>query len=283
MPGIHVDDFFRQKRSASEIKSQILSEYFKAWAAILLHGQKYKRINKITYIDLFSGPGRYDDGKPSTPIKILDSIIDSEGTFVDFNKGVQTIFNDKDKKLINRLKDNINALSYYDRLKHKPIYFNQEASHELLHSCLTEGVLTLTFLDPLGYGYDQSMLFSSVQSWGSDLFVLFNVNRIRAAVMNDKVRANMRGIFSDYLKTIQQYYIENEKPHDREAFIVGSFERMFIREGYKTMKFKVNFIDRNQTSHYLFFISKVDLAIQRAKEIMTKYSDVQPDGVPLLQ
>jgi len=64
MPGISLSDFFKEKRSASEIKSEILNEYFKAWAAILLKGQKYKKIEKILYVDLFSGPGLYDCNSP---------------------------------------------------------------------------------------------------------------------------------------------------------------------------------------------------------------------------
>ncbi|HOY20314.1 MAG TPA: hypothetical protein PLC89_23580 [Haliscomenobacter sp.] len=74
MPGINLSDFFKEKRSASEIKSEILNEYFKAWAAILLKGQSYKQIEKILYVDLFSGPGLYENGSQSTPIKILNSI-----------------------------------------------------------------------------------------------------------------------------------------------------------------------------------------------------------------
>lgn len=83
MAGISLSDFFSKKRETSEIKSEFLNEYFKAWAAIMLKGQNFKKIDKILYVDLFSGPGIYDDGKESTPIKILKSINQSKGTFVD--------------------------------------------------------------------------------------------------------------------------------------------------------------------------------------------------------
>ena len=114
MPGISLSDFFREKRNASEIKSEILTEYFKAWAAILLVGQQYQQINKLLYLDLFSGPGLYDDGEPSTPIKILDCINNSKGKSIDFDKHVQTIFNDKTDKIVTKLKSNIEGLEYYD-------------------------------------------------------------------------------------------------------------------------------------------------------------------------
>lgn len=281
MPGISLSDFFKRKRSASEIKSEILNEYFKAWAAILLGGQKYKNIDKLLYVDLFSGPGLYDDGKPSTPIKILNSIYNSNGKIIDFNKSVLTIFNDKNTRLSNKLKENIESLPFYNDLIHKPIIANEIATDSILKEALQSGIPSLTFIDPLGYGYSQKMLLYSVENWGSDLFVLFNINRIRAAVKNKLVKKNMLGIFAEYYDSISNYYSVELSPYKREKFILEVFERIFSDRGYKSLKFKVNFPNRKQTSHYLFFISRVNIAITRAKEIMTKYSDVQPDGVPI--
>lgn len=281
MSGISLSDFFKEKRDASEIKAEILNKYFKAWFAILLKGQKYKKVDKLLYIDLFSGPGYYDDGKASTPIKILNSVYESGDAFVDYALPVQTIFNDKSKKIVNRLRKNIHALPYYDQLKYKPIIGNEPASQFILDKLLDDNTPSLTFIDPLGYGYDQEMLLHSVRSWGSDLFVLFNINRIRAAILNKKVEKNMFGIFTEYFILIQNYYKKERSPHKREKYIVEVFEKIFEDKGYMTLKFKVNFPKRNQTSHYLFFVSKAELAITKAKEIMTIYSDSQNDGVPL--
>lgn len=281
MPGISLSDFFKEKRSASEIKSEILNEYFKAWAAILLRGQRYKKINKLLYVDLFSGPGLYENGKPSTPIKILNSINESKGQYIDFDKSVKTFFNDKSPKLIKDLKKNIEELPYYDQLTHKPVIANEVASQQLLERYLNSNIPSLTFIDPLGYNYTQNMLLYSVKNWGSDLFMLFNFNRIRAAIRNKLVRENMEGIFTSYYDEISAFYKKESSPHKREEFIIKTFEKIFIDKGYYILKFRVSFPNRNQTSHYLFFISKVKLAITRAKEIMTKYSDVQDDGVPL--
>ncbi|MCK0192689.1 three-Cys-motif partner protein TcmP [Arenibacter sp. F20364] len=281
MPGISLSDFFKEKRTASEIKSEILNEYFKAWAAILLKGQQYRKIERLVYVDLFSGPGLYDDGKPSTPIKILNSINQSKGQFIDFDNAVKTFFNDKSERLANDLKENIENLPYYDEITHKPVIANEPASQKMLEEYLQSASPSLTFIDPLGYNYTQNMLLYSVKNWGSDLFMLFNFNRIRAAIRNKKVKENMQGIFSSYYDEILEFYKKEERPHEREEFIIKTFQKIFADKGYYILKFKVNFPNRNQTSHYLFFISKVHLAITRAKEIMTKYSDIQDDGVPL--
>lgn len=281
MPGISLSDFFKEKRTASEIKSEILNDYFKAWAAILLKGQQYKKIDKLVYVDLFSGPGLYDDGKPSTPIKILNSINQSKGQFIDFDIAVKTFFNDKSEKLANELKKNIENLPYYNNITHKPIIANEPASQKMLEEYLQSSNPSLTFIDPLGYNYTQNMLLYSIKNWGSDLFMLFNFNRIRAAIRNKKVKENMQGIFSSYFDEIFEFYKNEERPHEREEFIIKTFQKIFTDKGYYILKFKINFPNRRQTSHYLFFISKVHLAITRAKEIMTKYSDIQEDGVPL--
>ena len=280
MPGISLSDFFKEKRSASEIKSEILNEYFKAWAAIMLKGQSYKPIEKILYVDLFSGPGLYENGSPSTPIKILNSIYSSKGTFIDYDNHVQTFFNDKDIKIINDLIRNISNLDYYEKLKYKPIILNDSANFEMLKKAFEENIPALTFIDPLGYGFTQEMLMFAIRNWGSDLFMLFNFNRIRAAIKNNKVEQNMVEIFGNHLPKLQEYYNKEPSPQKREMFIIETFQSIFEDKGFMTLRFKVNFPDRDQTSHYLFFISKVKLAITRAKEIMSKYSEYQEDGIP---
>jgi three-Cys-motif partner protein len=52
--------FFDENRVQSIIKASIVSSYFWAWAKVIISAQK-KRMggNRIAYIDLFSGPGRY--------------------------------------------------------------------------------------------------------------------------------------------------------------------------------------------------------------------------------
>ena len=281
MSGISLSNFFKKKRKTSEIKSEVLNEYFKAWAAILLKGQKYRKIKTLLYVDLFSGPGLYDDESPSTPIKILNSINQSKGLYIDFDKSVKTFFNDKSEKLANDLKKNIENLPYYNEITHKPIIANEPASQKMLEKQLQSSNPSLTFIDPLGYNYTQKMLLYSVKNWGSDLFMLFNFNRIRAAIRNKKVKQNMMGIFATHYDQILEFDKKEQTPYKREEFIIKIFKKIFEDRGYFILKFRVNFPDKNQTSHYLFFISKVNLAITRAKEIMTKYSDMQDDGVPL--
>jgi len=56
--------FFDERDDQSEVKARIVSKYFYVWAKIIV---PHARSQRIAYIDLFAGPGRYKDGSASTP------------------------------------------------------------------------------------------------------------------------------------------------------------------------------------------------------------------------
>jgi hypothetical protein len=51
--------FFDEREDQSEVKGRIVSKYFYVWARIIAPRARPQRIG---YIDLFAGPGRYKDG-----------------------------------------------------------------------------------------------------------------------------------------------------------------------------------------------------------------------------
>ena len=62
-------DFFKQQTQSSRIKAMIISEYFPQYCQII---SKKHIPNKLGYYDMFAGPGRYDDGNPSTPLMVAE-------------------------------------------------------------------------------------------------------------------------------------------------------------------------------------------------------------------
>lgn len=139
---------------------------------------------------------------------------------------------------------------------------------------------TLTFIDPFGYkGVSAELCRMAVKNWGSDLFMLFNINRIRSGIRNSVVAHLMKELFEEKLDAILTKYDKLNKD-EREAFIINQFMSHFTETGYKAIKFKVEFPGKKATSHYLLFVSKVEIAYFKMKEIMAKYSDYQLDGVP---
>ena len=59
--------FFEQQSLSSRVKASIVSEYFPKYCKIIIH---HRRPKSIRFIDLFAGPGIYDDGNVSTPILV---------------------------------------------------------------------------------------------------------------------------------------------------------------------------------------------------------------------
>jgi three-Cys-motif partner protein len=114
-------DFFNESREQSLVKAEIVAKYFWAWAKVIIPSAK-KRNNNIAYVDLFSGPGRYQDGSQSTPLRILKRAIADP----DMQQMLITIFNDIDSNNTQSLQEAIASLDDLNTLKHKPIVLNKE-------------------------------------------------------------------------------------------------------------------------------------------------------------
>lgn len=63
------DDFFKEKKPWSEVKDELLGCYFKPYVAKILHTYK-----PLVYVDCFAGKGKFEDGKPGSPLIALDII-----------------------------------------------------------------------------------------------------------------------------------------------------------------------------------------------------------------
>jgi hypothetical protein len=63
------DNFFTEQKEQSLIKARIVEKYFWVWANVVIPTAKQisPKNPRIAYIDLFAGPGRYEDGSKSTP------------------------------------------------------------------------------------------------------------------------------------------------------------------------------------------------------------------------
>ena len=67
------NDFFVSPSEQSLAKAAIVSSYFSSWANVIK--SKWLPPTPIGYIDLFCGPGKYQDGTESVPIKIVRSVL----------------------------------------------------------------------------------------------------------------------------------------------------------------------------------------------------------------
>jgi Protein of unknown function (DUF5131) len=139
------DDFFKERADQSEVKARIVMKYFITWAGII--GRR-SRSDKIAYIDLYAGPGRYEDGSASTPLMVLTEVLNKP----ELQDVVVAVFNDKDENHTSTLEKEIAALPGINNLKHKPQVESTEVDQALADYFKTARLIpTFSFIDPFGY------------------------------------------------------------------------------------------------------------------------------------
>lgn len=267
-------DFFELRTQESKVKAEIVAKYFYAWARIV-----GPHADRIVYIDLFSGPGRYKDGAVSVPLMILQSAISE-----DFLRDrLVTIFNDKDENNSQTLSEEVSKLPGIERLRYKPQINNSEVGSEIIQSL--EGVKlapTLFFVDPWGYkGLSLRLINSVLKNWGCDCIFFFNYNRINMGLNNVIVHDHMSALFGEERADQLRRRLERLEAGKRELAIVEE-----VSEALKDMggHFVLPFCFRNEagsrTSHYLIFVSKNKRGYEIMKDVMAKASSLVQQGVP---
>ena len=145
-----IEKFFDESKEQSQIKAEIVKHYFKAWAQIIAGTQRRfpNRSQKIGYVDLFAGPGRYKDGATSTPVQVIESALESE----DLSQRLVTIFNDKDPGNADSLKSELDSIHGIEKLSSPPEIWNEEVGDKI--AAQFENIIKipiLAFIDPWGY------------------------------------------------------------------------------------------------------------------------------------
>lgn len=138
------NSFFDEQKEQSLVKTTIVSKYFDVWAHVIINTQKRypQSTQKIAYIDLFAGPGRYSDGTQSTPLKILTNAVDKK----DLRERLVTIFNDKNEKNSKTLEKTISEIPGIESLKYKPKIYNQEVGEEIVKMFEAMNLIPTLFL-----------------------------------------------------------------------------------------------------------------------------------------
>jgi three-Cys-motif partner protein len=278
-PGNKTKKFFAEQKEQSLVKSRIVSKYFVAWSQVMIHNRKsYGMFEKLAYIDLFCGPGRYDDGSKSTPISVLEHAIANP----DLANMLATMFNDMDEDNVKSLQAEINALPRLDSLKHKPEFFCAEVNKDVAEMFAKVKLCpTFSFVDPFGYkGLSAAFIKSIIKDWGCDCVFFFNYGRINAGISNHMVASHMDSLFGNERAEKMRGYVKNKSSRQREAFILEELAQALKEMGATYVlpfRFKKN---GARTSHALIFVTKHMLGYGIMKEIMAAESSTDDQGVP---
>src|SRR6266403_465781 len=248
------EEFFNESREQSQIKSRIVAKYFWAWAKVIIPTAKTHG-NRIAYLDLFAGPGRYEDSTVSTPLLVLEKAIAD----LDMRNMLVTIFNDRDSEYAGSLKVAIDALPGIAQLKYQPQIRNDQIGAEIVKMFgQMRLVPTFLFLDPWGYkGLSLRLVNSVLKDWGCDCIFFFNYNRISMGLGNEIVAEHMHALFGEERANVLRKKLEGLAPADRENAIVEELA-LALREmgGKYVLPFGFTNERGSRTSHHLIFVSK---------------------------
>jgi three-Cys-motif partner protein len=275
-----VDNFFDAQSGASKVKAAIISKHFDAWSRIMLPSAK-RANQKIVYMDLYCGPGRYDDGSKSTPLLVLDKAIAN----VELARRVVIIFNDENASHIAKLQAAVQNYPGIEKLAIPPAILNQTIGADTAqYFRKNPAAPTFTFIDPFGYAsLTRDLIEGVTKNWGCECVFFFNYNRINAAISAKIFRERMAAIFGDTraAELEKKIMTVSGKPHEREEAIVDALtealEKLNNGDSYvRPFRFKKN----NRTSHMLVFVTKDPKGYRVMNEIMAKEGFRDAKGIP---
>ena len=274
------NSFFNEQKEQSLIKARIVEKYFWAWAKVIISKVKgSSSVQKIAYVDLFAGAGRYKDGSKSTPVKVLETAIAD----TDMRNMLVSIFNDADVENVNSLQQAIDSIPGIENLKYRPQISKYEVGEDIVKTFQSMKLVpTLLFVDPWGYkGLSLQLVNSVVKDWGCDCIFFFNYNRINMGLNNDAVKENMNALFGQVGADQLRKRLKTLTPQERELTVVEYIcEALKEMGGKYVLPFRFRHEMGNRTSHHLIFVSKAPKGYGIMKEIMAKESSEQTQGVP---
>lgn len=270
-----MEQFFKKQTASSRIKANIVAEYFPQYCRIILK----KPQPEIRYLDLFAGPGIYEDESLSTPLLIANSCAND----ILLSQKVRLLFNDN--KYSKELKT-IFYQNYSDEdFKYKPQFGDKTVGeYEQITNYLIKDVITpnphptLLFFDPWGYkGIDTLALGKFMRNWGNEIFLFVNIKRIHAAIENEKFDALMQSLFPTSFKDLQKQRRYKATVHERLSLIMDNlaseFEKAVNGKLYHCA-FKFQEEDSHTTSHFIIHFTKHSKGYELVKQIYYDFDNI---------
>ena len=231
------------------------------------------------YIDLFCGPGKYDNDKPSAPLKIIETVLNDPKLI----QHMEFFFNDGDQRNIESLKKTVAQVDVNSALINKIQYYHETIDQETHRQLsIPQNMPVLSFVDPFGYkGLTMDLINLLISNQGSDCIFFFNYNRINMALSsNTKFDDHLNSIFG--AARVQELKSEVAKltPIKREETILKALiNTLTMNKSNYVLPFKFYSTEMLRTSHYIIFVTKHALGCKIMKQVMYKNSKKDADGI----
>lgn len=270
-------NFFNSQSPSSYVKAKIVSTYFPQYCKILLKNPQ----PEIRYIDLFSGPGIYDDGHESTPLMIADECYRND----QLRAIVRMQFNDKNYKEILEK----NFLEKYPRgtFGHEPFFADRTIGEcESVEMYLQRSTMkagknlspALLFFDPFGYkGIKTKVLAEFLNNWGNEIFLFLNTKRINPAMDNNLFLQHIKDIFPISYNEVRLGKSNQTSVLSRLAYIVDMLGREFnliLKKKVYYTAFQFQEEDMATTSHFIIHLTKGAKGYELVKTIYNDFANV---------
>lgn len=192
-------NFFRTKNSWSEIKDQLLGCYLRPYFQKVLMNYK-----PICYVDCFAGQGKFDDGKPGSPLIALearDKCLDSTKR-KDINNAIKIFLIEPNHT--EKLKENVNI---YNNKCGIPVIISGKYEEEIQDILLDkQGNNVFLYIDPYGIRALDYSLFKIFGDYGFHSFELL-------------INFNSFGFFRDACRAMGVSYANDEALSDLDDLV----------------------------------------------------------------
>lgn len=276
------NDFFKNQTASSRIKASIVSEYFPQYCQIIRRAHEPQMFR---YIDLFAGPGIYEDGNVSTPIMLARNVAQISS----LKDQVQFVFNDL--FLCDELKSNFES-EFPKGTFPKGVFFrNKEVGvDENIYRYLEASTMkrglggkvwnespSLLFFDPFGYsGMRTASLAKFLSNWGNEVFLFINTKRINPALENELFEDLLRLWFPSRFDSLKVEVRKLRTVPERLEFILKNlgdeFRSLMGTKKLYCCAFRFQEEDSHTTSHYILHITKGLKGYELVKSVYNKYT-----------
>lgn len=268
------DVFFADQSEQSAVKAHIVSSYFSAWSRVI---QKWN--TPMAYIDLFCGPGKYENDKPSAPLLIVQNTLANPALL----HKMSFVFNDKDSNNTAMLQQSISQLDENAKLKGRLQFYNETVEQDFYSRLnIPANMPVLSFVDPFGYkGLTMNLINRLINNSGSDCIFFFNYNRINMALSsNTKFDEHLKSLFGDNRTAELKKQLAHQPPERREPIVLNALiDALRENKSNYVLPFKFYSTEMVRTSHFIIFVTKHPLACKIMKQIMYSNSAKDSDGV----
>lgn len=268
--------YFACQKEHSRIKAEIAAGYLKPWAQII-----GKRLGDLYYLDLFSGPGLYDDGGRSTPLLIMDAILEDPW----IGSKIHLSFYEDKVNLMNRLRKHIFAHPAFGLLRYTPAFEPVRIDGALateIGQSTKRG--TYSFIDPWGYKDISLDLVDAVSSkWGCDCLFYLSVAGLVRNIADSAKWPKIKQFFGEdaFPRVLKSVKEKSDTESASQVIMESVVKALRERRKYYVVKYLVEFDDRKRESHYLVFLSKDKRGFGIMRDIMIKRSEKDAIGFPL--